>query len=151
MGREWRVQRIGRAMLTGILLLALAGVFGTGPLSWSSASTADGSLTAEYARFARRGGPITLRLHVAESAVVDGRVRVVLSHELLETLEVRHITPDPVAQVSTDAGVVLAFELEGDVALEASINATADAMGVHQGTVGLEGEAPLELWQLFYP
>jgi hypothetical protein len=149
--REWRVQRAGWVLLALIVVAALAGVFGPGPLSWSTTSAADGSLSVEYSRFARNGGPIAVRLEVAPSAAVDGQVQVVLSSELLDSLEVRQIVPEPESQASTDDGVVFTFALEGDDPLEASVSATADAMGLRDGAVGLQGEPPLEFWQLFYP
>ena len=138
-------------MLTLIVVAAGAGVFGSGPLSWSNASAADGSISVEYPRFARNGGPVALHLGVDPSAAVEGQVRVVLSRDLLESLEVSQILPEPESQASVDAGVVLTFALEGDTPLEAIVSATGDTMGRHDGAVGLDGEPPLEFWQFFYP
>lgn len=150
-GREWRVQQVGWVVLALIVVAALAGLFGTGPLSWSSASAADGSFSVDYPRFARNGGPVALRLRADPSAAVDGQVRVSLSQELLESLEVSQIVPEPESQTSTDDGVVLTFALEDDAPLQASVSGTGDAMGWREGTVGLEGTPPLVLGQFFYP
>lgn len=149
--REWRVQRAGWVVMALVVAAALAGVFGTGPLSWSSASAGDGSLTVEYSRFVRNGGPLALHLRVASSAAADGEVRVVLGQELLDSLEVSQIVPQPRSQASTGDGVVLTFALEGDGPLQATVSATGDAMGRRDAAVGLDGEPPLEFWQVFYP
>ena len=150
-GWEWRAQRLGWMVLALIVVAALAGLFGTGPLSWSNASAADGSISVEYPRFARNGGPVALHLRVDPSAAAEGQVRVVLSTGLLESLEISRIVPEPESQASVDDGVVLTFALEGDTPLEATVSATGDTMGRHDGALGLDGEPPVEFWQFFYP
>lgn len=70
---EWRVQRVGWVVLAGIVVAALAGVFGAGPLSWTSASADDASLVVKYSRFAREGGAISLEVHVPAERSTEGR------------------------------------------------------------------------------
>lgn len=46
-GVEWRLQQMGWVVMGLIVVLALLGVFGTGPLSWSRATAPDGSIEIE--------------------------------------------------------------------------------------------------------
>jgi hypothetical protein len=153
--REWRVQQVGRLVLAGVLLAALAGVFGPGPLSWSSVTGDDDRLVVHYSRFARAGGPVALGLQVAPEAVQDGQVQLWVSNELLESLEVRQITPEPDSQTVVGGGpgegVVLVFSVEPGAGLDARIDATADAIGFREGAVGLVGDEALSFGQLYYP
>lgn len=57
---EWRFQQLGWAVMALIVVLALLGVFSTGPLSWSSTTAADGTVEVQYQRFVRNGGDNTL-------------------------------------------------------------------------------------------
>lgn len=57
---EWRLQQLGWAVMALIVVLALLGVFSTGPLSWSSTTAADGTVEVQYQRFVRNGGDNTL-------------------------------------------------------------------------------------------
>ncbi len=149
--KEWRVQRVGWVVLALVVVLALAGLFGTGPLSWSSVSADDGSVVVDYSRFGRDGGPTTLDVRVAPAAVDGDQVLVWVGHDLLRGLEIQQITPEPSSQTTVDGGVVLTFDVEIGAGLDASIAATADRPGFRRGTLGLVGQDPLELWQLFYP
>ncbi len=149
--REWQIQRVGWVVLASIVVAALAGLFGPGPLSWSRVSADDGGIVVDYSRFARDGGPTTFTVTVAPEAVAEGMVDVWIADTLLDGLEVRQITPEPSSQTSVDGGVVLTFVVGEGAGLEAAITATVDASGFRRGSLGLDGEDPLELWQLTYP
>lgn len=58
--RIWRVERIGWAVLAALLLWALLGGAGNGPLA--HASLRDAGIVLDYERFARRGAPTELTL-----------------------------------------------------------------------------------------
>ena len=75
--RSWIAERVGWAVLIVLALIGLIGAFGTGPLSWQTAS--GGSLSVEYERFQRitrlarftfdvraQGGP-EVQLHLNEA------------------------------------------------------------------------------------
>ena len=49
--RSWIVQRVGWVMLALLILAALGGLFGPGPLSRARAGPHDGPLWVEYQRF----------------------------------------------------------------------------------------------------
>lgn len=149
--KEWRIQEVGWIVLVGVVVAALAGLFGPGPLSWSSVTSADGALMVDYSRFGRDGGPTSLDIQVAPEAAFEGEIDLWLSDELLQSLEVEQITPEPASQLAVDGGVVLVFEVDAGASLEASIAGTVVAAGFSRGAIGLAGSAPLELPQVFYP
>ncbi len=138
-------------MLGAIVVAALAGLLGPGPLSWSSVASPDGRIVIGYSRFARDGGPIALDVLVAPEAAEAGQIDLWLSDELLDTLDVDQIVPEPASQTSQDGGIVLSFEVAEGASLEATISATADTTGRRTTGIGLAGDEPLQLSQLFYP
>lgn len=148
---EWRIRRTGWVVLALLVVLALSGVFGVGPLSWSTVTADDGSIEVSYSRFTANGAPSSLSLRVPPTAAVDGQVRVWISSEYLDALEVSSITPEPASATSVDGGVVFAFEVEPGAALEATVNATGDAFGVETARLAVVDHARVEFWQLFYP
>lgn len=53
--RVWRFERVGWYVLVAIVLLALAGLFGNGPLSDAEVVSQDGRVRVEYQRLSRSG------------------------------------------------------------------------------------------------
>ena len=70
-----------------VVVAALAGLFGAGPLSWSSETASDGSVEVSFQRFARRGGPAELSLAVPVSGGQD-QAEVWVDARYLERLDV---------------------------------------------------------------
>ncbi|WP_051935415.1 hypothetical protein [Deinococcus sp. YIM 77859] len=101
--RELRAEKIGWLLMLLVVVAALLGVFGSGPLSKGQVRAAGGALSAEYPRFARYLAPAELRLTFDPAAVQEGALHVWLSREFLDEVQVEAITPEPDAQ-----------QLEGD-------------------------------------
>ena len=78
--RSWVVQRIGWGVMAALLLAALLGLFGTGPLSRATATAPGGAVTLDYDRFGRYLGPATLLIRVGPGAAPGG-VRSIGSRE----------------------------------------------------------------------
>lgn len=51
--REWQTLRVGRFLLLAVLVLAVIGLFGAGPISSTSSST-DGALEVDIQHLGRR-------------------------------------------------------------------------------------------------
>src|SRR5687768_4831418 len=67
---HWKVQRIRKvsALLTLLILVgALIGLFGSGPISSVHATAPDSSFQIQYSRFARLDSPIDLVMQVQPS------------------------------------------------------------------------------------
>ncbi|HEV2128712.1 MAG TPA: hypothetical protein VGR22_08850, partial [Thermomicrobiales bacterium] len=72
--REWKVQRVGWALMLVVIVLALVGLFGTGPLSAVEREADDGTLVLEYQRFVRHGGRTTFSIAAAGSQAENGEI-----------------------------------------------------------------------------
>jgi hypothetical protein len=130
-----------------ILLLALLGLFGRGPLS--EARVGGQGLRIEYERFVHASSPTTLHLFVAAAG---GRIQLAVNRAYLEAMPVEHIRPAPLStQVRGDT---LTFEFaagpgETQIAFDLRPRAAGRPTAVIRQTPGLT--AALEFRQLVYP
>ncbi|KUP95777.1 hypothetical protein [Thermobifida cellulosilytica] len=150
--REWRLERTAWALAALLLLLALAGLFGGGPLSWAGAGSPDGVVHLSYDRFVRGYSPTTLEVSIAPQAAREGRIRLGVSQEFLETVAVQNVTPQPLRVVG--GGDALVYEFAADRAeqpLTVAFDLQAEQTGLHRAEVGAEGAQPVRFWQFVYP
>jgi hypothetical protein len=150
--RSWTVQRIGWVVMALVIVAALLGLFGPGPLSSATAGEQGGALWAEYRRFGRYASPSTLRIHLGTGAARDGEARVWLSREYLEGVRIQHITPEP---DSVEAGldrITYAFRVaEPGQPVAVTFHLELQQIGPTTGRVGLPDGPSLTFSQFVYP
>ncbi len=148
--RQWRIQRIGWVVMALVLLAALLGVFGRGPLS--HAREVDGSLDVEYERFARANAPTQLRLRV--DAASDGVLRVAIDRRYLDAVPIDHVRPRPLREESSDSEVIYDFASPPGGPLHVSFDMTPRDPGIARGAMRLMTGSPAQtvrFHQLIYP
>jgi uncharacterized protein (DUF58 family) len=144
---EWRIQRIGWIVVMLFLAAAGAGLFGNGPLSHSSAASAEGRV--EYERFLRYGSPSEIVITPTAGAA-RGISRVEISSDYLEAFRIASITPEPVSVRMAGERLVYEFTAAG-VGASISIHVDPQRLWRHRAVVRIDGGAPLEIRQLTYP
>lgn len=150
--REWRWGRLGRALLVVIVLVSGVGLFGHGPISWTTAAADDGSLEVSFERFGRRGGSQKLGLTAPASAAQSGQWQVDLSHDFVGSVSIDSITPQPDSVEAVAGGLRYTFtQADPTAALEASLSLTPDTLWSASGTVGLVGGDAVAVRQFFFP
>ena len=115
---EWRVERAGWVIIALILLTALLGGLGNGPLAHASRSA--GAARLDFDRIVRHGSPVELRLAAGADAMRNGRILVSFDSAFSETASVRHIQPAPVASSNTASRLTFEFSVP-DGATESTI------------------------------
>lgn len=144
--REWRVQRIGWALLALFLAFALGGLFGNGPLSRSHADSAAGRI--EYERFVRYG--LSTDLVVTPTGSARGVNRIALDADYLEAFRVERITPEPASVRISGARIVYEFSSTApDAAI--AFHMRPQRLWRQTSAVSIDGGAPVEISQLTYP
>jgi len=149
--REWVAQRIGWTIMLLIVTGALGGLFATGPMSSTSATTGDGSLRAEYGRFARHEAYTDINLSVASGAVEDGEVRIFADQAFLDTWTIDSITPEPDSTELADVGIVWSFPADLTESGHITIRVQPERIGVRSGKIGLADGELVTIRQLIYP
>ncbi|HWC14221.1 MAG TPA: hypothetical protein VG929_06470 [Actinomycetota bacterium] len=150
--REWNFQRVGRVLMSLIVVAALLGFFGAGPLSLTEVRDDTGNLSLAYEHFGRRGSTTELVVDVAPAAIANGKAEVWLSSHYLGEMQVESVTPAPDQVTIQDDGYVYTFLVDQpEDAVTATFTFTIDAMGTVTGHAGLAGAEPIELDHFFTP
>jgi hypothetical protein len=149
--REGKADRIGWILMLLIVMAALLGFFGNGPIGVANTVDEEGNLVVEYNRFGRYGADLTLRVQVRKAAASQGEFQVWVSNEYLDGVKIDDISPAPDAAEALDGGILYRFLIEeGD--LNASLDLTGDSIGSLRGSVGLGGPTTaVHFTQFLYP
>jgi hypothetical protein len=149
--REWRVQRIAWVLWGALVLAALAGLVGPGPLSERTAASADGRLQVEYDRFLHHHHPNTLRISMRPAEGEDS-LRLHLSREMLGDIRIERIEPQPVAEELDSRGTTYVFRCRtGEPLVEAVLYLQFEAIGRGSGEMRLSESGPVVLNYFVYP
>lgn len=150
---ELRIQRIGWTVFALLMVAALAGLLGHGPLSSATAKDPAAFLRVKYQRFERYQGPTELRLHVAPQAVREGRLKIWISREFLDSIELERIVPQPVTvELGADRQTYV-FDAPRLTAETLVVLRYEPTLKFARATVraGIEGAPELSFWQFVYP
>ncbi len=149
---EKRLHRVGWLVFAALLLAALAGLLGPGPIS-SRTAEAGPALSADYQRFVRNHAPADLRIWVVRPAGQDS-IRLLVGNAFLEATELSNVKPEPDAVEVTPEGHVYVFEAPELGAEEALILYRYEPDGAFSdipARIALEGGPELSFRQLVYP
>lgn len=150
--RVWRVQRIGWIAFVALLVAALLGVFGAGPLSTAVAGSKADGLWIEYERFERLLAPSTLIIHVDRRPGAGDPVQVMLGGDYVQAAQIESLTPPAASGGSTPDGAVLRFEAPaGEGAVQVVVHLKFSRPGLVRGRVAVAGRTPLEISHWVHP
>lgn len=151
--REWIASRIGVVAMVVIVVMALAGVFSVGPISWAAKSGPESGVTLRYEKLVRRGGPTDLQVFLP-GALTDGSgaVSLWISDEYLELVRIEKVVPQPDKATSVSSGVLYDFAVAGeDRGVDVRISITPHSIGPQAGSLGLLDGERIDFQQFFYP
>jgi hypothetical protein len=150
--KQWRVERIGWAVMILLILAALAGAFGGGgPLSSATSATPDSRVRVKHERFARVLAPMSVEITVAQPAGARS-LQIRISESYMGAMSVRSIIPEPNSTALADQMVVLAFDpssAAGDIKVRLGLE--PQTIGSVKGTVVVDGGAPLRFGHFIFP
>ena len=146
--RVWRFERVGWYVLSLVMLLALAGLFGRGPLSQGQASSADGRAGAIRAlEPQRRDG--TPEDHGTWPAQRAGRGPA--GWELFREASLETLQPQPLRSRSEGQGLALQLETGTDGTATLYLTLRADTPGSLEGRVSLGPDSVVHFSSFIYP
>lgn len=150
--REWKAERVGWLLLVALLIVAMLGLFGNGPLSWATSSSPDDALKVVYERFGRRGGSQELTLRASADAATNGSWQIEITRGYLASLEIATITPEPDSAETTPRGVRYTFtQAAPSATLEVIFAVTPRQLWSQSGEVRVGDKAPATVSQFFFP
>ncbi len=144
---SWRLQAVGQVLMGLFLVAALAGLFGSGPLSRAHAGDPAG-LEVEYGRFARRTLETTMIVTLGPRS--SGNVTLWIAEPYLAAAPLIRVIPEP-ERVALEGGrVILTLRLLGERP-RVQITVKPEDFGVLQTQIGI-GEGPeVSFTQVVYP
>ncbi|MCA1626498.1 MAG: hypothetical protein LC742_00825 [Acidobacteria bacterium] len=148
----WTVQRVGWVVTALLIVAALLGLFGPGPLSWATAGEGGAPLRLEYNRFERYLAPTTLRVHTGAGAGREGQLRIWLDRTYLEGVQVESVTPQPDSVEAGTDRMTYVFQMpdpNGPTAI--TFNLLTQQIGTLRGRVGLAEGQTVTFTQFVYP
>jgi hypothetical protein len=149
--REWRVQRVAWILWGALVLAALAGLVGPGPLSEQTAASSDSRLLVEYDRFVHHHHPVTLQATMRPDED-DDSLRLHLSRALLDDIRIERIEPQPESEELDSRGITYVFRCQpGEPTVKAVFHLEFEAMGNSAGEVQLSGSRPVLVKSFVYP
>lgn len=138
--REFAAESVGWLVLVLLLLAALVGLLGPGPLSAAHALSPSGRVSVDYQRIAHREADDTVTIEVGRDARDTGPLTILLGGDWLEELDLRGITPEPAEQVGTPDGLELTIPTSGSGRVRVVLALRTGAIGSTHATVRVGGE-----------
>ncbi len=126
------VQNWGRIMMFLLLILAIAGLFGSGPASEDIWKYRD--IEISYERFVRCESEMKLEIH--GNAPGDS-LSVFLPHSYLQNLRIERIQPEPANSILTAAGIRYSFTAKDRA--EVVFSFLPEAAGIASGRLLVNG------------
>lgn len=150
--RQWRWERLGWILFGVIIIAALLGVFGTGPLSNTTATSPDELFQVSYERIVRHQGEAEYLLRIEPEAISNGQVTVWFASATTATVRIDSVAPEP-SEV-TVRGDRLAWTFAADPAagpVTIVFHVTPQEIGWETVQVGLDPGTSLTLRQVMLP
>lgn len=150
--QEWKAERIGWIVAALLLLAALLGLFGTGPVSKTTARSETGEFSIEYQRFSRYNAQTQLLVTVGSGAISEGTARLVVDQGFINNFDIQRVVPQPDSVEITSDTYIYSFTINqpGD-AIEIIFDLQANKTGVQSGAIGLENGQQVNISQFVYP
>lgn len=150
--REWAVQRAGWALMALVLLAALLGLFGAGPLSRAVATDENGQFQLDYERFTRAKAPSTIQVRIAPGVASRGTVTVWFDGEYLQGGHIEGVTPEPEMVETTGDRIIYTFlSPDPQQAVAVTFRLEMEKVGLWEGRAGVGEGSGVRFTQLIYP
>ena len=150
--REWLIQRLGWFIGLLVLIAALAGLFGYGPASRSTASDPSRQLRIEYERFGRLDAAHEVSVWVEPPLFSGDQVEVWIDRGYIDAQQIDSITPPPSSVEPGQERCTFIFPApRGGDAAYIVFRMAPQKPGRYTGRVGAAGGPDLPLKTLIYP
>lgn len=149
--RWWKIERTGWAVIGLLLLAALLGFLGPGPLTKKTAGTRGGPLWLEYHRFARYQAPVDWRIELGPQGT-NKEIRLWVDRSYIEAVHMEDIQPQPESVDMAGARFVYTFKA-ADLSTNTKVlfHFKPNKFGKAPARLGLEGGPEIAFTHFFYP
>jgi hypothetical protein len=152
---EWACQRVGWLVFTAIVLAALVGLAGKGPLSETTRETESGRVRVTYNRYLRYAAPDQLQMQIIDDKTTRSRAapaqfEMALSAEFVNSVRILRIVPEPESEAAADGRYTFVFRVADAGNLEIVVHFEPARWGALHGQLAAGGET-IDLDHFVYP
>jgi hypothetical protein len=108
----WRIEVGLWIFLTAVLICALSGLLGKGPLSHKEVDTPDQALEVRYERIAHYKSPSILTVRIRPELFRDGKAYLWLNRVIINDLGAQRVIPQPEQTFPGETGIAYLFPAE---------------------------------------
>ena len=145
---EWRVQRVGWALLALLCGAALAGFLGPGPASHQHAGKIGSELYVEYDRYIRNRAPYSIKVYCQPEA---DQFTLSFDRALIENTEIRQIQPEPEEMTAAGDKYEFQFNATGGPEQLVTFHFEPDSFGDISTAVSLDRKHTHKIKQFVWP
>lgn len=148
----WRLERVSWALMALLLVSALLGVFGGGPVSHARSGSAT-AVELHYDRILRAAAPTEYRLEIQPGFAQGGTVDVHIDQQLVDVMEIASIVPEPESVTAGSGYTAFSFRVDADGRSPAHVVIAFQpaTFGRFNGHLAVDGTAPLAVSHLILP
>jgi hypothetical protein len=148
----WRLQRVGWMILPLVLVAALLGLFGSGPLAHATVGAPGAPLRIEFDRLGRFEAPTTLTAFLRPSARRTGEAILHLDQGFSDHFQIESVQPTPGRTEAGPGHSVYAFRVTGpDEPVRVTFRVRPERIGPLTARAREEGGSWLAFTQFVYP
>ena len=149
---EWVIERVGWCAMGLIVVAAMAGLLGPGPLTSWTKSNPNGALTVDYYGIERYESPACLKIRLDPRQTGAGDVKLAMSRDFADEVTPETIMPRPQSVEVVRNNIVYTFKLS-DLGTEGLITYRFkyDDYGIFRYELTLNDQEPLQLRQYVLP
>ena len=148
--RMWILQRLGWGVMACLILAALMGLLGSGPLASRTLDSPQRRFRLEYQRFLRHRAPTRLLLQVKSN--LREEVQVWYDRTLIEHFIIKQIVPLPTrVEVNAERLTYIFRVTDQKEPLLIIFSLEPETFGSLSGRVGIEHDDSLYFQQFVYP
>jgi hypothetical protein len=106
--RDWKAQRIGWVIMILVVIAAMLGLTGRGPLSSRKAADSSGKIKLEYEKFLHYNSPAQIHVQLTGSEQEE-KIMLVLERDFVRDIGLEQIVPEPETQVLSNGHMTYTF------------------------------------------
>ncbi|HET6566697.1 MAG TPA: hypothetical protein VFG50_01960 [Rhodothermales bacterium] len=150
--RMWRVEHVGWGVMVLLVVAALLGLLGPGPLSNTTAGEESAPLRATYGRFDRYKSPSQMTVHIGPALVHDGKVELSINRAFFDRVDLGQVDPEPVQVAAGPNWFIYTFAVaDASAPLEVRFHYEPGDAGPLRIAVAAPGAPPIRFTSFVYP
>ena len=150
--KTWTLQRIGWGGMALIVLAALSGVFGSGPLARTEVLDDQQTFRLLHDRFGRYEGELVLQLLLTPEATKTNRATIEIDRTYWASHAVEQITPEPLMTSIGNDGFLYTFEINApSTPAMIAFRLRPKYLGALDGRIRVNDGGPLQFHQFIFP